>query len=151
MTRNSMSMARLGAAPHSSELTVNITMHSTKNRLRPNKPASHPLMGRTMAFDTRYEVSTHVLSSLLAPRSPAMCGSATLAMLVSSTSMNAASATTTAISHGLYFGVQTSVGSATILLDVHFGIDREARTQAMIAILAGIEIDAYGHALHHLY
>ena len=33
-----------------------------------------------------------------------MYGSATLAMLVSSTSMNAAIATTTAISQGLYFG-----------------------------------------------
>src|ERR1700679_998352 len=35
-------------------------------------------------------------------------GRATLAMLVSSTSMNAASATTTAISQGLYLGRQTS-------------------------------------------
>ena len=34
-----------------------------------------------------------MLSSLLAPRLPAMCGRATLAMLVSSTSMNAAMAT----------------------------------------------------------
>ena len=37
-----------------------------------------------------------------------MCGNATLAMLVSSTSMNAANATTTAISQGLVFGFQTS-------------------------------------------
>ena len=59
-----------------------------------------------MAFDTRYDVSTQVLSSLLAPRSPAICGNATLAMLVSSTSMNAAMATTTAISQGLNFGSQ---------------------------------------------
>ena len=35
-----------------------------------------------------------------------MCGRATLAMLVSSTSMNAAIATTMAISQGLNFGVQ---------------------------------------------
>ena len=53
-----------------------------------------------------------MLSSLLAPRSPARCGKATLAMLVSSTSMNAASATTTAISQGLNFGVQISGASA---------------------------------------
>src|SRR5579862_1605408 len=117
MTRNSMSMARLGAAPHSNELTVNITMHSRKNRLRPNKPASHPLMGSTIALDTRYEVSTQVLSSLLAPRSPAMCGNATLAMLVSSTSMNAAMATTTAISQGLNFGTQIS-GVVPVVISV---------------------------------
>ena len=52
-----------------------------------------------------------MLSSLLAPRSPARCGSATLAMLVSSTSMNAAIATTTAIAQGLNFGFQISCGS----------------------------------------
>ena len=51
--------------------------------------------------------------SLLAPRLPAMCGSETLAMLVSSTSMNVAIATTTAISHGLNAGRQVSaVGTA---------------------------------------
>ena len=37
-----------------------------------------------------------------------MYGKATLAMLVSSTSMKAAMATTTAISQGLYLGRQTS-------------------------------------------
>src|ERR1700731_235703 len=87
-------------------------MHTRKKRLRPNRFASHPLIGRTMAFETRYEVSTHVLSSLLAPKSPAKCGKATLAMLVSSTSMNAAIATTTAMAQGLYFGFQTSAVAA---------------------------------------
>src|ERR1700704_2297743 len=62
---------------------------------------SHPLSGSTMALETRYEVSTHVLSSVPAERLPAMCGSATLAMLVSSTSMNVASVTATAMIHGL--------------------------------------------------
>ena len=63
-----------------------------------------------MAFETRYDVSTQVLSSLLAPKLPAMCGKATLAMLVSSTSMNAAMATTIATSQGLNFGVQSVSG-----------------------------------------
>ncbi len=47
---------------------------------------------------------------------PARCGKATLAMLVSSTSMNAASATTKAIAQGLYFGFQTSGASGIGLL-----------------------------------
>ena len=79
-----------------------------------------------MALETRYEVSTQVLSSLLAPRLPAMWGKATLAMLVSSTSMKAAMATTTAMAQGLNFGFQgaglaagaalvVSVGSAMFL------------------------------------
>ena len=75
-------------------------MQIMKKRLRPKIPTNQPLTGRMIAFDTRYDVSTHVLSSVLAPRSPAMCGRATLAVLVSSTSINAASETTTAISHG---------------------------------------------------
>src|ERR1700754_1834143 len=54
-----------------------------------------------MALATRYAVNTHVDSSTLADRLPAMCGSATLATLVSSTSMNVASITVPAITHGL--------------------------------------------------
>src|SRR5712675_2276793 len=49
-----------------------------------------------------------VLSSLLAPRLPAMWGRATFAMLVSSTSMNAASETATAMIQGLLLGCQIS-------------------------------------------
>src|SRR5260370_2487461 len=128
MTRQMIRAARLGAAPQNSELSVNRKMQRRKKRFRPKRLASHPLMGRTMALETRYEVSTHVLSSLLAPRLPAICGSATLAMLVSRTSMNAARATTMAISQGLNFGFQgpsaavaegaLSVTSAISLLDV---------------------------------
>src|ERR1700737_1004139 len=107
-TRKSRRSPKLGAKPQSKELTVKIPKQPMKKRFRPKAPASHPLMGRMMAFETRKDVNTHVLWSLLAPRFPAMYGSATLAMLVSRTSMNAASATTTAISQGLYLGRQTS-------------------------------------------
>ncbi len=58
-------------------------------------------MGRMTAFDTRYDVSTQVPSSWLTERLPAMCGSDTLAMLVSSTSMKVAMVTTSAMAHGL--------------------------------------------------
>src|SRR6516164_1283445 len=107
-TRNSSSAPRFGAMPQRNELTVNINRHPMKNRLRPSVPASQALIGNTMAFEARYEVSTQVLSSLLAPRLPAMYGRATLAMLVSSTSMKAAMATTTAINQGLTSGRQTA-------------------------------------------
>src|SRR5580698_8240360 len=104
ITRNRSSMLRLVALPQRTEATVNMKMQKMKKRFRPNRLASQPLIGRTMAFDTKYDVSTQVLSSLLEPRPPAMYGKATLAMLVSSTSMNAAIATTTPMSHGLNFG-----------------------------------------------
>ena len=37
------------------------------------------------------------------------------------------------------------------LLDVNLGIDRHAGTQAVIVVLAGLEIDADWNALHHLH
>src|SRR5580692_7583798 len=118
-TRKSRRTSRLGAKPQSKELMVKIPKQAMKKRFRPKAPASQPLMGRMIAFETRYEVSTHVLWSLLAPRFPAIYGRATLAMLVSRTSMNAAMATTTAISQGLNFGRQISwsaVRDAAVLI-----------------------------------
>src|SRR5580692_6407899 len=62
---------------------------------------SHAPSGRMIPLETRYEVSTQVASSLLADRLPAICGSATLAMLESSASMKVAMVTVNAIGHGL--------------------------------------------------
>src|SRR5438105_12487014 len=67
-----------------------------------------------MAFDTRYDVKIQVLSSTPTDKLPAMCGNETLAMLVSSTSMNVASVTVKAIAHGLWRGVQCSSPSQLI-------------------------------------
>ena len=50
-------------------------------------------------------VRTHVLSSVETERVPAMCGKATLAIEVSSTSMKVAIVTVSAISQGLNRGV----------------------------------------------
>src|SRR5579862_2142357 len=104
---------------------------------------SQPLNGRTMAFDTRLEVRIQVLSSWPADRLPAMCGRATLAIEVSSTSMNVASVTVTAMIHGLIAGRQASasrVAEPTLIdestpsarptfqgatTDLYFGRDRE--------------------------
>src|ERR1700733_9037522 len=106
MMRASNKMGSVGAIPQSRELNVNSARQMIKNRFRPKRDTNHPVMGRMIALDTRYDVRTHVLSSLLAPMFPAMCGSATFAMLVSSTSMKAASDTTKAISQGVAFGCQ---------------------------------------------
>ena len=54
-------------------------------------------------------MSTQVDSSELAPKQPAMCGSATLAMEVSNTSMKVANVTVRAISHGLWRGRQVAM------------------------------------------
>ena len=54
-------------------------------------------------------MSTQVDSSELAPREPAMCGRATLAMEVSRTSMKVARVTVSAMSQGLWRGRQAAI------------------------------------------
>src|SRR5437667_5993099 len=68
---------------------------------RPKTLASHPVIGRMIALATRYDVRTHVASSIVADRLPAMCGSDTLTTVVSSTSMKVANITEIAMIHGL--------------------------------------------------
>src|ERR1700742_2776409 len=92
---------RLLAVPQRNEQTVNIAMQMTKYRLRPSRSPSQPEIVNTMPLATRYEVKAQVASSLLEERLPAMCGSATLTIVVSRISMNAASVTDPAISQGL--------------------------------------------------
>src|ERR1700742_2831618 len=69
--------------------------------------------GRMIAFATRYAVITHVASSCVDPSPPAMCGSETFAMELSSTSMNVASVTVIATIHGFTRGRHAAAGAAT--------------------------------------
>src|SRR5947208_3418400 len=99
--RKRISVERFGASPHKNDDAVNPATELISRRLRPNTLASQPVIGRMIAFATRYEVSAHVASSIEADRLPAMCGSDTLTTVVSSTSMNVANITEMAISQGL--------------------------------------------------
>src|SRR5271167_3388498 len=101
MTRQTIRNGRLGARPHKNDAAVKPVTDISSSRLRPKRPASQPVIGRMMAFATRYDVSVHVASSLLADRLPAMCGSETLTTVVSSTSMKVLDMTAIAINHGL--------------------------------------------------
>src|SRR5262245_135505 len=103
-SRNPTRNGRFGAMPQSSDEIVNPATDVISSRLRPKCPASHPVSGRTMALATRYEVSTHVDSSIVADRLPAMCGSDTLTTVVSSTSMKVANMTATDTIHGFTVG-----------------------------------------------
>ncbi len=82
-----------------------------------------------------------------------MYGKATLAMLVSSTSINAAIATTTAMSQGLYFGRQGSSGADSIsaLSDINFRLHGHTGSQPMVTVLIRINIDSHRKALHYLH
>src|SRR5580700_10390971 len=94
-----------------------------------------------------------------------MYGRATLAMLVSRTSMNAAMATTTAISQGLARGCQTSWRAAatpddvwasairdrdSLWVHVHGRSHRHARAQQPFLVVAGIKVDPDRNPLDHL-
>ena len=101
MRRKSTSMGRFGARPQSREAMVKPLTETMSSRLRPKKRASQPVSGSTIALATRYDVRTHVDSSMVADRLPAMCGSDTLTTVVSSTSMNVANMTAIATIQGL--------------------------------------------------
>jgi hypothetical protein len=69
--------------------------------LRPNVAASQPVIGRMIAFATRYDVSAHVASSVVAARLLAMWGRETFTTVVSNTSMKVANMTAMATIQGL--------------------------------------------------
>src|SRR5258707_13885134 len=99
--RKKISEPSVGARPHRNDAAVKPITDSISRFLRPNMLASQPVIGRMIALATRYDVSAHVASSIVADSVPAMCGSDTLTTVVSSTSMKVANITETAISQGL--------------------------------------------------
>src|SRR5260370_11683758 len=140
------------------------------------RPENHPDRGSTIAFETRYDVSTHVESSCPADRLPAMCGNATFAIDVSSTSMNVASVTVTAITHGLIVrSGSLSVARSLFLIALESRSQSVLRTTALFRILNSwlirnhrrvyvhsrpqhrlllrnrVQHDLHRYALHYLY
>src|SRR4051794_9647909 len=113
MMRKRINIPRLTAMPHSTDDSENPMIAASSSRFRPNVRASHPVSGRMIAFATRYDVNVHVASSMLADRLPAMCGSDTFTTVVSSTSMNVASITETAMIQGFTWSPHVEGGSLT--------------------------------------
>ncbi len=72
---------------------VNSSTDTQKVFTSPNRRAIQPVSGTTMAAARPYDEITHVPMLGLTARLPAMVGTATLAIEVSSTSMNVDSAT----------------------------------------------------------
>src|SRR5579883_2118112 len=118
------------------------------------RSASQPLSGITIAFETRYEVSTHVASSCVAASPPAMCGRATFTMVMSSTSMKVASVTVRAMVQGLCPGCQppASLPAAAIVGSPQPDrrLDRHAGSQPIHVRLPRLESDADRQPLHDL-
>jgi hypothetical protein len=80
----------LGARPHSQEVSTNSMMLAVNRRTWPKRCDSQPVSGTAIALATPKLVMTQVPWLGLTPRSPAMAGSETLAMDVSSTFMKVA-------------------------------------------------------------
>ena len=92
---------RLGARPQRNDALVKPTTAVISSRFLPKYEASQPVIGSTIAFATRYDVSAHVASSGVADRLPAICARDTFTTVVSSTSMKVASITEMAMIQGL--------------------------------------------------
>src|SRR6187397_1447900 len=102
--RKKMRAGRFGAMPQRNDEIVKPVTDIINRRFRPNVAASQPVIGRMMALATRYDVNTHVASSIVADIVAAMCGSDTFTTVVSSTSMKVPNITAIATIHGLTRG-----------------------------------------------
>src|SRR6476620_11154811 len=80
----------LGARPHSHEAMTNSSTLAVNSLTMPMRCVSQPVSGSEIALATAKLVMTQVPWFGLTPRSPAMAGSDTLAIEVSSTFMNVA-------------------------------------------------------------
>src|SRR5215470_17201880 len=114
--RATMRKVRFGAMPERKELTVKSAAQIRKNRLRPNRPASQPVAGITMALAARYEVRTQETSSRPAESEPCRCGSTTLVTLVSSTCMKATTITERVMAHFCAAAISRLPASAGVIV-----------------------------------
>src|ERR1700744_1255988 len=91
IARNITSTPMFCETPHRNEASTNSKVHQMNNLTSPKRRVRKPVRGNEMAMLTANDVITHVLWSELTPRLPAIVGSDTLAIVVSSTCMKIAS------------------------------------------------------------
>src|SRR6476469_5080159 len=87
-SRNAISDSKLCARPQSADAIENSSTEMVNSFTSPTRRASQPVSGTAIADATEYDEITHVPSLVATPRLPEIVGTATLAMDVSSTSMN---------------------------------------------------------------
>src|SRR5450830_921211 len=91
-TRKASSMPSELARPHSAENAPNRIIDMMNTRTVPNRLASQPVSGTVIASATAYEVMTEVPWLDEAPSAPEIVDTETLAIVVSSTAMKLAAA-----------------------------------------------------------
>src|SRR5690242_10251220 len=103
---------------------------------------------------------TQVPWLLLIPRLPAIFGTETFAIVMSSTAMKFAAASTMAAIHSMppckgefrcagFSWLDMTVPSARVLACIDRGGHRQPDLQGMRDKLVGIELNSHGHPLHH--
>ncbi len=89
------SIGMLVASPHSIDIATNSNTEMQNVRTSPKRRAIQPVNGCMIALASEYELIAQVPSFGLTPRLPAICGTETLTMVRSSTSMKVENATAT--------------------------------------------------------
>ncbi len=98
-TRARISVSRLPAKPHSSEVMVKPSTVKNIRLRQPSRLASQPVIGVATAVATRLSVITQEISSCVADRLPRICGSTRLAMVMVMPNSMLASWTINRMSH----------------------------------------------------
>src|SRR5215469_11283596 len=103
---------------------VKPTTENRRTRLMPSRPASQPVSGVMIAAATMYDVTTQAIWSCEHEKLPCMCGSATLAIVVSTPCMIVAQVIDAVIAVRLIRGpgdsspTDTAVSAAIPVLDI---------------------------------
>ena len=97
--RDTCSISALVANPHSSEAPVNTTSPIRNNRRRPYMSDRLPAVSKNAASVSAYASTIHCRSEKLAPSPRWISGSATVTMVISSSSMNMPRHTATSVHH----------------------------------------------------
>src|SRR5471032_873658 len=89
--RDATSCARLSDNPHSADAIVKPPIEMISRRFVLSRSDNQPVSGVAIAAATMYDVRTQVISSCDADSVPCICGSATLAIVLSSVWISVAS------------------------------------------------------------
>src|SRR5580704_10853862 len=111
------SRTRPVAAPHSAEAKVKPITEMRNTHLMPNRPASQPVNGVMIAAATMYDVTTQAIWSCEHEKLPCICGSATLAIVVSTPCIKVASMIDAVIAPRLIRGPDAVSAEARALAD----------------------------------
>src|SRR5689334_10159536 len=143
----------LVASPQNVDIATNRIAETQKLLTSPNRRPIQPDNGCMIALASEYELIAQVPSWGLTARLPAMCGTDTLTIVMSSTSMNVANATATVSNAsgapcsgaGAFFGAAVSgFGSATA--DAQREADAEAGAR-FARTIASASVSAFAKSL----